>query len=323
LADSTSSGICAIINPRAGGWKRLPPALRGEDQAVLVARWLAPQAPDSIRIMVMGGPQEGTALARAALAEGYETIVAVGGDGTLNDVIQALGHADRSVRLGLIPMGTANVLARVLGLPIRDPAAAADIVRAGHERCIDLGRCGEQWFALVVGVGFDGAVTLAVNPDWKRRYGRLAYLLAAMQVVWRYPTSQITVTADGCAPVAYDAYLALIANGGRYAGNYHLADNVQLDDGLFDLFICRRRGPLIGCLFRHGFALLGSRLDRAPGVTHLRARHVSVTSDRQLPVQADGDPIGTTPTVIEVAPARLRILAPPASVEEAAKHVTG
>ena len=308
LADPTPTRICAIINPRSGGWKRLPAALQREDRAVVVARWLSPEAPESVRIMVMGGAKEGATLTQVALSEGYETIVAVGGDGTVNDIIQELGDAAETARLGLIPMGTANVLARVLRLPIRNPAAAAAIVRAGQERRIDLGRCGDQWFALVVGVGFDGAVTLAVDPNWKRRFGRLAYLLASLPIVFRYPVSQITVAPDDEEPVDYKAYLVLIANGGRYAGNYRLADNVLLDDGQFDLFVCHRQGPLIYCLARHALALLGSRLDTASGVTHLRARHVCVTSDRILPVQADGDPIGVTPTVIEVAPARLRIL---------------
>jgi diacylglycerol kinase (ATP) len=308
LADLTPARICAIINPRAGGWKRLPAALQDADRALLVARWLSPEAPEAVRIMVMGGPKEGATLTRAALAEGYETIVAVGGDGTINDVIQELCNASETARLGLIPMGTANVLARVLMLPISDPAAAAAIVRAGYERRIDLGRCGDQWFALVVGVGFDGAVTQAVDPNRKRLYGRLAYLMAAVKIVFQYPVSQITVVLDDREPVDYAAYLVLIANGGRYAGHYRLAENVQLDDGLFDLFICRRQGLLIWCIVQHAMALLRSRLDTAPGVTHLRARRVSVSADRELAVQADGDPIGATPTVVEVVPARLRIL---------------
>jgi YegS/Rv2252/BmrU family lipid kinase len=279
----------------------------------LVAAWLAPDDPDSIKTLVMAGPNDGAILTRMALDAGYDTIVAVGGDGTLNDVIQELCRTENAVRLGLIPMGTANVLARVLALPIDDPLAAAAIVRVGDERRIDLGRCGDRWFALVVGVGFDGAVTLAVDPERKRRLGRLAYVMAAVRVVFRYSASQITLELDGGAVQTFPAYLVLIANGGRYAGSYRLGDEVLLDDGQFDLFVLQRHGPLLFCVIRHTIALLANRLNSAAGVMHLRAQQVSITSDRLVPVQADGDPIGLTPAVVEIAPARLRVLAPPAN----------
>src|SRR5579864_2151840 len=90
LADATGCKICAIVNPRAGGWKRLSLQARRTDHADLVASWLAPDDPDSIKVLIMAGPNDGASLTRIALEAGYDTIVAVGGDGTLNDVIQEL-----------------------------------------------------------------------------------------------------------------------------------------------------------------------------------------------------------------------------------------
>src|SRR5579871_1321907 len=101
--------ICAIVNPRAGGWKRLKDPQAAADPIGTAARWIAPDAPESVTVRAMRGPDEGAHLAQALLEEGYETLVAVGGDGTINDIIQTIASAGKGTRLGLIPMGTANV----------------------------------------------------------------------------------------------------------------------------------------------------------------------------------------------------------------------
>lgn len=303
--------ICAIVNPRAGSWKRYVSA--SVPITDLVQLWLCPSDPDHVGVKLMQKAKDGVNLTEDALAEGYDTIVAVGGDGTVNDVIQALcgREGPARARLGLIPMGTANVLARDLGLPLRDPAAAGAVVTRGEVRQLDLGRAGGQWFALVAGIGFDGAVTRAVNPRWKRRIGKLAYVFSAARTAFRFAPARITLTLDRGVPQQFNAYLVVIANGGRYAGRYRLARDVRPDDGMLDLFVCLRRGSLLASLARNGLALARNRLHLAPGVMRLRAHHVAVDADRPLPVQLDGDTVGVTPTVIEVIPGVLEMLAPP------------
>jgi YegS/Rv2252/BmrU family lipid kinase len=302
--------ICAIVNPRSGSWQRS--GYERQDPIEIVSHWLAPEAPASLTVKVMHGPKEGVALTRQALAEGFSTVVAVGGDGTINDVIQGLcGDCSQARgRLGLIPMGTANVLARILGLPLHDPLAASRIVREGHTRRIDLGRANGQWFALVAGIGFDGAVTRAIDPRCKRMFGRLAYVATAARVATRFPRARITLQTDAGPPRDYDAFLVLIANGGRYAGNYRLGAYVRLDDGMLDVFVCLRNGPLLPTVMATGYALARSRLDRAAGVVHFRVRQAVVTADRALPLQLDGDAVGATPASVSVVPAAIEVIVP-------------
>ncbi len=303
--------VCAIVNPRSGSWKRREYAR--QDPARLVAQWLDSPLCARLSVQVMQQAKDGVVLTREALEQGYDTIVAVGGDGTINDVIQALcgERGPAQARLGLIPMGTANVLARILGLPLHAPAAAAEIVYAGHERRIDLGRADGQWFALMAGIGFDGAVTRAIDPIHKRAVGRLAYILTAARTALAFPLCRITLTLDDAAPREYNTFLVLIANGERYGGRYRLGEGVCLDDGRLDVFVCLRRGPLLTTLLIHGLYLLRDRLEHAPGIIRLHARHVRVSSDYTLPVQLDGDAASMTPISVEIVPGVLPILAPP------------
>ena len=301
--------VGAIVNPRSGGWKRLHDSHLLHDRCAAVARWLDPDRPDRVRVFEMQAPADGQRLAREALEAGCETLVVVGGDGTINDVLQAVATDDRA-RLGIIPMGTANVLARVLDIPRHDPARAAQIAVHGLERRIDLGHTGDRWFALVAGIGFDGAVTNAVSRKMKRRIGEWAYVLAAAKVAMRYPRCRVTLTMDDRAPVEIDAYLILIANGGQYAGHYRLGPQVSPSDGLLDVFVCTHRRPLVRGMASDAFALVRNRFHTATGVHHFQARNIALTSDRTMPVELDGDPIGCLPLSVQVVPAALRVSVP-------------
>ncbi len=301
--------IGAIVNPRAGGWKRLHDSALLHDRSATVARWLDPEQPNRVKVYEMTAPADGQRLANIALDEGCDTVVAVGGDGTVNDVLQTVAADDRA-RLGLIPMGTANVLARVLDIPRHDPARAAQIVVSGLEQRIDLGKTGEKWFALVAGVGFDGAVTKAVNHRVKHRIGEWAYVIAAAKVAMRYPRCRITLTLDGLTPMEIDSYLVLIANGGQYAGHYRLGPDVSTTDGLLDVFVCTHRRPLLRSMAADALALVRNRFHVALGVRHFQARDILLTSDRPMPVQLDGDLTGHLPLSIQVVPAALRIRVP-------------
>ena len=301
--------VGAIVNPRSGGWKRLHDSHLMHDRTAAVARWLDPEQPERVRVYEMQAADDGQRLAREALDAGCDTIVVVGGDGTINDVLQTLAAEDKA-RLGLIPMGTANVLARVLDIPRHDPARAAQIAVNGLEQRIDLGHTGSRWFALVAGIGFDGAVTKAVSRRVKRRIGEWAYVLAAAKVAMRYPRCHITLTLDDKGPQEFDAYLVLIANGGQYAGHYRLGPQVSPSDGLLDVFVCTHRRPLVRGMASDAFALVRNRFHTATGVHHFQARSISLSSDKPMPVELDGDPTGHLPLTVQVAPAVLRVRVP-------------
>jgi diacylglycerol kinase (ATP) len=301
--------IGAIVNPNAGGWRRLRDRDARRAPATAVARWLACASPTEVVVWETRRAGDGARLAKEACAAGCDTLVAVGGDGTINAVLQGIGGDDR-VRLGLIPMGTANVLARILGLPRRDPIRAAQIVAVGEEQRIDLGRAGEHWFALVAGVGFDGAVTRSVNPGWKRWLGGWAYVLKAAQLSLRYPACPVMLRLDEGPPQQFDAYQILIANGGQYAGRFQLSPGVRMNDGYLDIFVCLRRRPLAWGIASDVLALARNRFATAPYVRHFRARRISLQTEGPLPMELDGDAFGEAPAVMEAVPDALRVLMP-------------
>ncbi len=310
-----SGTVCVIVNPRAGGWRHVKPSGPDTTPAALVTEWLLCHnryAPNQVQIHLLREAGAGASLARAALDRGCRAIVAVGGDGTFNDVLQGVmaSGVSTDVTLGLIPMGTANVLAGVLGLPLADPHGAARVVCAGHTRSIDVGQTQSHWFALAAGVGFDAEAARRVSSRWKRRVGEAAYVASAAKLVLRYPRHAIRLVCDDGPVRAFDAYLVVVANGGQYGGRFRLGANVRLDDGLLDVYVCERSGPLALSVLRHGLALLRNRFEGVAGVRHFQVRDVVITSDTPLAVHLDGDAAGATPLHVRVEPNALRVLVP-------------
>jgi YegS/Rv2252/BmrU family lipid kinase len=270
-----------------------------------------PDDPESVNVCETAGPGDGARIARNALCEGYDAVVAVGGDGTINDVIQGFcGWEGPQGALGLIPMGTANVLASVLGIPLGDPEAAGALVRSGTLRAIDLAKTDRRWFSLVAGIGFDGAVTRSVDLNLKSHLGRMAYAFAAAKVAMRFPQRRVQISVDGYAARNFDAYMVLVANGSQYAGSYNLGSSVRVDDGMLDVFVLQRRGPLYRAVMEHCLALALDRFAEARGVVHIRAKRVTIDAEGPLPVELDGDAVGETPISIEVVPAAIPVYVP-------------
>ena len=308
--------LCVIINPNAGGWRKRPMRESAASEAT-VRKWLEADgriAPADIDIRVLNKPEESAIWARQAIESGVKTIVAVGGDGTVNDVLQGImgvgdGH-NAGAALGIIPMGTANVLARILAIPPRQPEAAARIITTGHTHGMDLAKAGTRWFTLMAGIGLDGEAAYAVSLPWKKRVGELAYVWSAWQQAWRYPPQRISLTADGGETCTYEAYLVVVANGTMYGGRFPLGPSVRIDDGWLDVYVCLRNGALPVRALKHGAMLLRGKLEGASGVIHRRVQSVRIEAESPLRVQLDGEIAGCTPLQIVIVPNALQICAP-------------
>lgn len=247
-------------------------------------------------------PGDATALAREAAAAGAGVVIVHGGDGTVNEAVQGL--AGGSTPLAVWPGGTANVLARELGLPSA-PERVADVIAAARIRRVSLGRAGERYFLLMAGVGLDAAVVRDVNPGLKRLTGEGAYWMAGLKQLADWRPTRFSIEADG---QQHGATFAVIANAASYGGGFRFAPEASMDDDVLDL-----------CLFdsdkRHRFArylaaaFTGSHLG-LPGVTYLRARRaLAHGTDEQL-VQVDGELLGPLPMAFECVPAALSLVVP-------------
>src|SRR5581483_6137548 len=176
-----------VFNPNAGQAESYEPD-------ILAARDIWREHGWQVDLQPTRGPGDGTRIAREAAARGYDIVVAAGGDGTVNEVVNGL--ANTQTALAALPIGTVNVWVRELGLPLQ-PRAAAEALLGCQPRTIDLGRAGERYFLLMCGVGFDAAVTAEVRAAEKRRLGIFAYFLRAFNLATRFRGTSARITVDG------------------------------------------------------------------------------------------------------------------------------
>lgn len=255
----------------------------------------------SVDLFVTTGP--GDATREAAGSGSFDMLIAMGGDGTINEVVNGLPPG---LIFGIIPMGTANVIALELGLPLNDPVKVASFLADPEIISFDAGIVNGRRFMLCAGFGMDAEVVRSVNPVMKSLFHKGAYVQTmAMKLLTHIPPRQ-KVTVDG--DKEFISYLTIVLNTSRYAGEFVLCPGASPCDGLLDVLIVRRGDPLfLAGLIPKAFAGSGVA---GKGVEVLKAREVTVASSRQVPYQVDGDFAGFTPARISVSKGALRLAVP-------------
>ena len=286
-----------IVNPAA---RTLP------SRDVLVAAIEAARRDHSIapEIRETDGPLHATQIAAEAENAGAELIVACGGDGTLNEVLNGVRRPD--LPIGVIPGGTANVWAKEAGIPRRaDRALRAQL--SGTPVRVDLGRAAERRFLLMAGLGLDAATVAAVRPGLKRCTGPLAYAWTGLRVGGRYPGFQAAVRFDDDPAVDVEATMIVLGNTRNYGGVATITAEASAVDGQLDCVVFRGRG-LPGTLRMLALVLLRRHL-RSRHVLYRRARRI-VIEGAAPPMQLDGDAVPQAATAFSVEPAAVTMLVP-------------
>jgi len=293
---------CVIFNPTARG-----------DKARRFRRHLDAIGREStLKLTAAAG--DARRLAAEAVGEGFEVIVAAGGDGTLNEVLNGIGDAPdgfERARLGVLPLGTVNVFARELGLSTRLDTAWA-VIRQGRETRIDLpaiehraeGVPQRGYFAQLAGAGLDARAIELVNWQLKKKIGPLAYVVAGLKALMG---SQSKITAAGGGHSAVGE-LVLIGNGRLYGGDYQVFPQADLRDGLLEVCVFPRVNWLT--LARCGPSLLLRGRLPASCVRAFRAESVTLVSPTATALEADGELIGQLPATFSIARSRLRVIVP-------------
>ena len=256
---------------------------------------------------------EATQLAQRAEDNGLDAVFVVGGDGTINEVVN--GIAGSQVALGVLPGGTGNVWARELGLPRLSPLhlqPLLDSVRAlipGHARRIDLGRANGRYFLQWSGLGLDAAVTYAMEPRTRvqRRMGAVAYLSAGVITAANMRGQRTRIFIDGMR-IYRRSILIVVSNSQLYGGITRIATDARIDDGLLDVSVFEGRG--FSSILRTFFTVLTGLHIYDPRHTSYRGRAIQVYADKPMPIHVDGEPFSTTPFECEVVPRALTILIP-------------
>jgi diacylglycerol kinase (ATP) len=296
--------VRAIVNPRAGV---APGAAR---QAVEGGR---PSWHD-YTVEVTQAPGHATALARDAVAAGAQLVIAVGGDGTVNEVTQGL--MGTGAALGIVPVGSGNGLARALRLPLR-PAAALAALEAGVRRPIDLGRLNGGIFLNVAGTGFDAAVGAAFDragQDGSRR-GFLGYVRLSLAELRRYRPPPLVMEANG-ERRDLRPFIVTFANGPQYGSGAVINPGGKLDDGLLEAVHFEYRGSIVGILVAAPRLFLGG-IEKVADYGRTRGARVTVTASAPLAIHRDGDPVEATRRIdVEVVPRALEVMVPPATLDD-------
>jgi len=291
---------CVVFNPAA----------RGEKAKRLRRHLDAIGKESALKLTTIAG--DARRLAAEAVGEGFEVIVAAGGDGTVNEVLNGIGDAPggfERTRLGVLPLGTVNVFARELALP-PGVEAAGKVILQGVETRIDLPRVttnGAQqrhYFAQLAGAGLDARAIELVKWQVKKAIGPLAYVLAGLHAVLGTP-SKITATGGG---ESVTGELVLIGNGRLYGGQFTLFPQADLRDGLLEVCVLPRVNWLT--LARCGPGLLLNGRLPASATKCFRAESLTLTSPSPAPLEIDGELIGHVPATFSVEQARLRVIVP-------------
>lgn len=253
------------------------------------------------------GPGHAEKLARTATPEAGDVLVAAGGDGTINEVVNGLVGRDGpagALPLGIIPLGTANVLAAEIGLG-GEPGRVARTLAEGSIRPVSVGRAGDRVFTMMAGAGFDAHVVAGVSAALKRRIGKGAYVWESARQLWRFGFPDYRVTLDG---VERHAASVIVAKGRYYGGRFVCAPEARLQDPGFQVCLFEGRGAWNAV--RYALALGFGRLAKLPDVAVVPAREVRIDGPRGDPVQGDGDVLGHLPITIRVLPDVLRLAMP-------------
>ncbi|OAN48130.1 sphingosine kinase [Paramagnetospirillum marisnigri] len=243
----------------------------------------------------------------AALAspDTCDAVVAAGGDGTVNEVLNGLGRGPGGVALGVIPLGTANVLACEIGLDPKDCDQIARTIAFGHARHVHVGVANRRRFLLMAGAGLDAHVVAGVNIALKRRTGKLAYVVESLKQAVGYDFPVLGIRADG---VEYEGRMVVACKGRFYGGPFVAAPDASLEAPKLDVCILPNSG--IGGVVRYGLALPMGRLSELPEVQVVSARSILITGPRGAPVQGDGDIVARLPAEISVGDDTVELICP-------------
>lgn len=287
--------IALVVNPTSG--KGRGAAARAAVEERLRSRGA------SVRTIVGRDAEHARDLSAGAVTSGVDALVALGGDGMVHLALQAVAGTDTP--LGIVPAGTGNDLASSLGLPQRDPVAAADIVLAGSRRRIDAVRTEDRWFACVLGAGFDSVVNERANTlRWPR--GPQRYNVAIAVELPRFTAMPFVLTLDG-EEWRTDAMLVAVGNAQSYGAGIRITPEAILDDGLLDVFVLE---PVSKIDFIRTLpkARTGSHLGH-PAVSVRRAKRVTIDSPGVV-AYADGERMGPLPITCDCVAGALEVFAP-------------
>lgn len=302
------TSACAVPHKSVKPYIIVNPTARSVTDLDALLKQLRRVDPEELRLTKYAGEAE--TLAREAIRAGCHYIIAAGGDGTLNEVINGIAtpRRRRGICVGIVPLGTANDFARSIGLPA-SVDDNIDVLRAKQTATIDLVRVTSdrtRYFVNVSAGGFSGLVDEKLTPEIKSTWGPLAYLRSAAAALPELHAYRTTIVFDDVERLMIELYNVIVANGQFVAGGLPIAPQADLRDGLFDVVLVPR-GPLAKMVLLAAEMLLGSHLS-SNAVIFRRAKKISVRSRPGMWFNVDGELVGNEPAVFQIVPRALEFV---------------
>ena len=287
--------ILFIVNPKSGTGKQKKVASLIDD-FFSDSEW-------SVELMYTRAAGEAPERSRKAADDGYDAVIAVGGDGTINEVARGLKGSNTA--LGIIPLGSGNGLARYLGISTR-PAKALKTIRNFHVKCIDSAEINGRFFISVAGLGFDSYVAEQFTKSVKR--GLWAYLRISISAYMFYQPRRYKIYIDG-KPRKRRVFMISCANSNQFGFNAVIAPGAQIDDGLLD--VCLVYKPRIYIAYLLIPFLFLKLMHKTPFLKIIRARHVVIYQSRKQAAHIDGDEADLGKRIeVRVVPQSIRVICP-------------
>lgn len=249
---------------------------------------------------------DATHFAEKACIEKMDFLLAMGGDGTISEVVNGIAEKENRPLFSFVPLGTVNDFARALGIPL-EPDIAIEALKMTNTEYVDVGRIGDKYFVNIVAVG-DIASSVAETPvEQKTRYGSLAYLMAGAKALIANEEVEMTITHDHGSWKG-TSILVLVALTNSVGGFENLVKSAKIDDGKMHVFIIKQAG--LAAIARMGTKLVLGTLGEDEGVETFTTKHLRIESDRPLFCNVDGDQGDCTPLDIHILPRHLEMLLP-------------
>lgn len=296
------------------------PAAQSDKAARLVRR--LEQLSNGVEIRLSAMPGGAEQLARDAVAEGFTTLIAAGGDGTINEVVNGIASgvaseiasgasgisssiSKNSIRLGILPVGTMNVFATELGIPLNSIEKAWEVITQGSVRQLDLPRAGSRCFVQLAGVGLDAEVVRRTSRESKKALGPMSYLLSLAQIAGELPPPVTLECAEG---IVRTGSFVLFGNGRFYGGPFKMFRKGSPSDGLLDVLVFKNQSPWDLLRYMHAI-LMGQHAD-LNDVEYFQSHEIALRSEKPVPYELDGEMVGYLPLTVTVDQGALAVLTP-------------
>jgi len=296
-----------IINPKAGIQKKklgeLKEKLFLEEENQLEREIKTFFEKHKLHLDIKRTKKAGDATRIAKTSKDYDAIIAAGGDGTVNEVINGLENYE--TKIGIIPLGSENVMAKELKIPLK-VKRACEIIIKGKTKDVDVGLANKKKFLFVSGIGFDANAITNVQPKIKQILGKHSYAVAALKTLFEHNPEELIITINKKEVVK--GYFVIISNTKRYGGKLMLTPDAELDDGFLDLCVFKNKD--IWSMIKYLLSARAGQIKKIKDIEHYKIKTAHIKSKKKVLFHTDAEIGGTTPVNIKVLPRQIKLIVP-------------